>query len=742
MVRILRYSGLGMILLTVAAGPYFQGLFFPYQQHLAEAAVGAGFLLWSAGLHREGRRITFLAGGVELALLALLAFYLLASFTAVFPQGHLNVVLQLFVGLMTFYAVREEQTHRPEFGRWVAWLLVAASVGVVAIGLAPYVGVVPPDQSTLRALSMWGLQNRLTSTFQYWNTYAVYAMAMWMILAGLILGARRRALALPLAGVLGFLYGLTFLLAASRGALLVLPVAVVLLALALPKGQRLAGVLFLAATFAPALAALKGVDGNAALSDWYRVWKWLVVGGVAGALGRGGPAVWLALPRRWQGALAVGSVALVLTGGFWAVGRYGSFTAAANQVLPPKAQRLLDIHWNDIRITYMRDALKVAADRPLLGAGGRGFDRLHQQYQEERYQATEVHNHFLQVAVEAGAPALLTFIALWGALAWQGLLQTDRPGYGPILAAAALAVGAHSVIDFNLSYLVMWLLVMAAAGVATAAPAPGARTLGPLWAGLAAALIVAVATPHALGGYLLRSGTRMVDAGARPAAAVLLERATWLMPLDPEPRAELARALAGQPAELTALRRAAELDRQNPEWPLRLSITLERREDWQAAYAAAREALRLRPTEGEFAENALNAGVEAAAQALLSGNRAAARRLREELAGLVDQVEALQQRAAAARPQRLAFPEPTPLMRLRAGQALALGGHYERALPYLEKARQQTALISEAEIWMYLIYEQQGNTAAQQRLARRPWILSLRVNPLAPLLRRAAELDN
>ncbi len=744
MARYLRYAGLGMILATVAAGPYFQGLFFPYQQHAAETAIAAGFLVWALGLYREGRHIPLLAGGVEISVLALLGCYLLASFTAIFPQGHLNVVLQLVAGLLVFYAVRTEQAIWPGLGQWMAWLLVAASVGIVLIGLGPYVGVVPSDQSTLHALSVWGLDKRLTSTFQYWNTYAVYAVAMWMILTGLAMRTRRRAVALPLAGVLGFLYGLTFLLAASRGALLALPVAVVLLAVALPRGQRLAGVLFLAATFAPALAALKGVDGNSALSDWYRVYKWLAAGSVAGALGGGAVAVWLALLRRWQGALAAVAAVAVLAGGGWAVGHYGSFTTAANRVLPPKAQRLLDINWQTVnvvlRVIMDEDATRIVADRPLLGAGGRSWDRLYPQYQEFRYVASEVHNHFLQVAVEAGIPGLLAFLTFLGALAWQGLRRPGGLAQGPVMTAAALTIAAHSVVDFNLSYLSVWLIVAAAAG--TAAPALGqARAGRPLWAGLAAALVLIVTAPHAAGGYYLQEGSRLVETGALPAATTLLERATSLMPLDPEPWAELARARAGAAEKADALRRAAALDPNHHEWSARLYVALERQADWPAAYAAARDALRLQPTMGEYYKNALSAGVQVAVKAVLTGDRADARRLVAEVSGLVDQLED-QQRRAKPRENlwRQAYPAYTPAMHLRAGQALALAGRYEVALPHLQEAQKQTALLPEADIWMYLIYERQGALAGQQRLARKPWILSLRVNPLAPVLGQAAEV--
>jgi O-antigen ligase len=122
------------------------------------------------------------------------------------------------------------------------------------------------------------------------------------------------------------------------------------------------------------------------------------------------------------------------------------------------------------RFEFYRDALKIIKDYPILGAGGGGWQSLYQGYQSRLYWTTEVHSYFLQLWVETGTLGFAVLCGVCIILAFETfkLLRakgTDASGRNCTWAAfvGAFAIGAHSVIDFNLSLgavaLFLWFLI-------------------------------------------------------------------------------------------------------------------------------------------------------------------------------------------------------------------------------------------------------------------------------------------
>ena len=112
----------------------------------------------------------------------------------------------------------------------------------------------------------------------------------------------------------------------------------------------------------------------------------------------------------------------------------------------------------DARFTFYKDAFKIIKDYPLLGAGGGAWKSLYFSYQSSRYFTTEVHNHFLQVWTESGFLGFLAFLSIWVFF----ILAFIRNHLNPSITldqkkawvasfTPAIALGAHSAFDFNLS---------------------------------------------------------------------------------------------------------------------------------------------------------------------------------------------------------------------------------------------------------------------------------------------------
>ena len=72
------------------------------------------------------------------------------------------------------------------------------------------------------------------------------------------------------------------------------------------------------------------------------------------------------------------------------------------------------------RFWQMKDALWVIINNPLLGIGGGAWKQQQYLYQTHEYDVSLIHNSYLQIAVEAGLPALLFFLGLIGIVLWNG----------------------------------------------------------------------------------------------------------------------------------------------------------------------------------------------------------------------------------------------------------------------------------------------------------------------------------
>lgn len=112
----------------------------------------------------------------------------------------------------------------------------------------------------------------------------------------------------------------------------------------------------------------------------------------------------------------------------------------------------------DRRFELFEDAVKVIQDYPVLGAGGGAWEAVYRAYQDQVYHSTEVHNHYLQVWIEAGIFGFLAFLGMWVSFAAAFIRNCIKGRASPVkwqywsatfLPVAAL--GVHSAIDWNFS---------------------------------------------------------------------------------------------------------------------------------------------------------------------------------------------------------------------------------------------------------------------------------------------------
>jgi tetratricopeptide (TPR) repeat protein len=531
--------------------PYFRGLFFDQEllpTHVITAIIYG--LVWADKFRRKDLR--FIQNPLDWAVLAYAGAYLLSLFGAVHMgdaiKGFLKALNYFMVYWMVTQVVRDHRSYET-----ILRILFASALGVAAIGIAAATGF-----SNYPGAFENG---RIMSTLQYPNTTATYMAVMSLI--GITLWIRERNFFFRLLYGLGTtVMMLIAIVAVSKGGWIVLAVGGLLLLLGMPGIYRVKSMYsLLAALGAAAIATVKFLPAIQA-GENTPAFQSLVLAAVIVIIAQ---LIWEGLEfcyKRKGTWITVGAATLVLAGGIALLVQSGLPARVSPEVMPTTlVQRFAGLgDTSDFsyasRMEFSRTALAIVKDHPLVGTGAGGWNALYHQYLGFPYWTTEVHNHFLQVGVEAGTIGFMAFLAMWALLLYNLFrLYRARPrsdewaaNWG--VAAAVLAFGAHSAIDFDLSLaamaLILWsLLGLNAAGcrISTSTKEPAAKT-EPLWIQVTAmSLILVLLIPGACFARactLGDDGVAYINDKKLDQAEECLERAVELNPWDGASQARLA----------------------------------------------------------------------------------------------------------------------------------------------------------------------------------------------------------
>ncbi|MDH7497588.1 MAG: O-antigen ligase family protein [Syntrophomonadaceae bacterium] len=584
----------GLALLLVLA-PLQRGLFF--RAELLGAAMLAAVVFAVAAADRALRGQPLQPEKpADWAALALLAAYALSLGGAVHPGEARLALLEAAAGVMVYLAA--SWAARTE--RALDLLLQAAVLGgtlTAAVGLL----------AAAQVLAVPGAYESgvIASTLQYRNTLGILMVACALLAVGL--SVKREGLLPRLAAAFcTCLMVLALVGSQSRGALLLLAPAALLLVLAVPAALRWRALYHLFIPAGSALLASHWLFAALRAGDHPRALAATVAGlGLALAL----QACYWALGARLNRAtvsdrtrrlVAAGGLAycLLVAAVYLAVSSTAHASPQAN-LLPPELQRRTSAlsagdHSVVAREAYMRDAVRIMLDHPLTGAGGGGWNALYHRYQSELYWSSEAHSSLLQTGVEAGLPGMAALLALWGLAGWQlarFLRHAPRDGRRLSVAAAAVAAGAlvlHSTFDFDFSFPAVAWLAMALLGAVSGAArtrrqerrgaehAPGWQVALTAAAGTAAALaVLAFSYQWYTAGVEGALGARALQAKQLETAQAHYQRACALDPWTASYAADLAqvytaRALQADDARLhyqalAAVRAAAAAEPYNTE---------------------------------------------------------------------------------------------------------------------------------------------------------------------------------
>lgn len=478
--------------------PYNRGLFNGYEIGFESAIYGAaifGFvvLLVTAAYVYRSAQVNSYRGILSIAVLLLPLIYWISSFQAVssYYAKFMTVVYFLLAGLFIsgLYFAENKLSRKT-----IEYALMLSSYLVVIFGLFNLFG-----QMYYRD-ALWLAHDgyRLASVFQYSNTYAGFLAALFFVSLYYTVHCIRPSARIIHAAMLVPIW-ISFMFTYSRGAIVVIPVMVLIFLPFLRLTKQIAYLVFMVLSVVVSMALLgkltKNADAIAALvqptetkaqstislfsSLPLQNWGLLLLGMIitAGLImlyhAKANAFLETKLAKlsayKWSFA-AVPVVAIVLAAAI-AGSLLGS--SAIRGLLPDKiAARFENINLQQHsvleRFTFYKDGLHVAEDYPLLGGGGGAWQAVYEQYQNNPYWSRQAHSFFVQVLVETGWIGLIALLALlafvYSLYIRSFIRYPELRGSHFIFFILSLSLLIHSAIDFDMSYLFISALVFISLG--------------------------------------------------------------------------------------------------------------------------------------------------------------------------------------------------------------------------------------------------------------------------------------
>ncbi|MEX3620163.1 O-antigen ligase family protein [Paenibacillus glucanolyticus] len=485
------------IILFLAWTPFQTALFngpeLQFEKPIFWAAILATLLLflWIAQFYKsiqlKDERDWLAVGVLLLPLTYILSLISAASHSLAMNMIIINCIyaIMFIIGL---YVLRDKLGNRI-----IQSAIMAVAYLIVGFGLLHWFG----QGKTAGAIAKWfsntvfngtythavmtdsnGL--RLTSVFQYANTYAAFLMA-FLFAAVFYATTSKKWYGQAFHSFMLVPIILSLLLTLSRGGLVMLPVVFVLLLLFLKPAKQLLWILYCGIAGVTSLIISKpatelGLSLNEVFSSSGALKGWGILLGASAIVGLLGWVIQSFIAPKLEKALSNWSakkasnmwipISSLVLGGLLIFLFIGT---NLKNVLPQNISvRLENINFNQHsvleRFTFYKDAMKVLADYPIIGAGGGAWASLYEQYQNNPYTSTQAHNFFLQYLIEVGLIGFLVFMLFILYIFYKyirGYVQTDDEGRNShfLYLILVLSILIHSILDFNMSYVFMGILV-------------------------------------------------------------------------------------------------------------------------------------------------------------------------------------------------------------------------------------------------------------------------------------------
>lgn len=343
--------------------------------------------------------------------------------------------------------------------------------------------------------TIWNDANgpRLASVFQYPNTYAAFLMAFLFISIFSLIRSKKVYIQLVHAFMLVPIL-LSLLLTLSRTGLVMMPIVLVIILLLLKPAKQILWFIYLVISGIGTVAILNPVNtAGLELQQQFTAgvaakgWTYLVAASIVIAIIIWATQRWIAPTletklQAWgkrKGSslwIPLGSILLAIIVAVLLLG------TSVRNILPDSiSTRLENINFQQHsvleRITFYKDAAKVIADYPLIGAGGGAWTALYEKYQNNPYVSAQAHNFFMQYLVEVGIIGFIIFMSFILYIFYQFVRsylrrdESERESHF-LFFILSMTILVLSLLDFNMSYVFIGMLVFIGFGGMAAAIDP------------------------------------------------------------------------------------------------------------------------------------------------------------------------------------------------------------------------------------------------------------------------------
>jgi len=530
----------------------------------------------------------------------------------------------------------------------------------------------------------------------------------------------------------------------SNGGLLVFSAVFFLFLIGLPKGTRIPALIHFILISVPAFLAIWGFLSAVTGGKMDLAWLWVFVGlaitvagqALYGFTERKGLLQWIAAHR--NAVLAV--VALVIVAGCIGTGVYVSGHSDAVKSLAEEIR----LRNATERMYFFQDAMKMFKERPIIGWGGGGWQEAYRVYQSYLYNSNQVHGHYFQIMVEAGVLGLLAILGIWASF----LMIAHRLYHGAkensanrfliwTITIAAVSIGLHAVIDFDLSLsalaVVLWTMFGFVRGIgiyssARAEEKKSRKYVPPNNAVLAGAsiasivLILFTGVLAAAGNYAKQAGQYLQKQNVNQAIS-LYQKAISYNPLNASYRMNLAAIYQQQgkiDESIAEAQKAVEISKYNAQLYVNLPVFyLNGNKNNEEAVNAAEKTLSLAPFQIQGYESLARTYFIVGYNKLTAGNPEAAKQHFEKAVEVPARIQS-QMESLNAQEKRLwrdaPMLSPTPGVKLNVGASQYFLGMWTEAEVNLQESLQDEKTKGEAALWLSLLKDKQGKVQEADNL--------------------------
>ncbi|TLS52009.1 hypothetical protein FE782_11555 [Paenibacillus antri] len=327
---------------------------------------------------------------------------------------------------------------------------------------------------------------RLTSAFQYANSYAAYLIAL-MIGALLVTVLSNKRAWTIFSSLLLVPAALSFVLTLSRGGFIVLPFVIILVLPLLSLKKQIISIILLIVTSIASFSIVQPVTrlGTELQAQFIALeatkgWLFLLAASIVVMVISLSirkflePKLDVVLQRLHERRssriyLPVLGVVAGMIGVYLLFGNSG-FSSLLPENIGDRIENInLNQHSVLERGTFYQNAVSLWKDYPAFGAGGGAWQSLYEKYQSNPYVSRQAHNFFLQTLVEVGIVGLITVLILFLGVVYFFLRShfkknEEEQGTYLIFYVIVVSILAHSFIDFNMSYVYLGALVYLSLG--------------------------------------------------------------------------------------------------------------------------------------------------------------------------------------------------------------------------------------------------------------------------------------